>query len=637
MLQPEMLPSVELPTSAMSVVEELAAITPSFALEPCCLYLVPSASDGEEAVRLKRARLMRLAALAGGTVAPRWSHFVTHAVVVSVPVATAQVAEMRSAEMRGVVVVDSEWVQQSAEQGSLLAVSDFLPPTWSTAQAVNGALDVKANPSASRDHTGTFEPVMRSGSKHGMPHLEGAASRLFLGVRLALGPLALCMPDLCVQLSATVLGGRGKILPHDSTGRVLSGAPTHILCPPSLSPGELSLVENMRRSGSRIDLVTPIWVEQCVNAQRLLAASSCILFTAREYSLPLRGFAERKCVLAISGMMSKIPNPNWDRRREVVVTLAKALGATYSDRMKRNRTTHLVVDSTKSEQSEKMRSAVEWGIPIVSEEWLLACAKKGAVVAIDPFVVTPGLRTNGPIEGPSRGRSAPRRIRKRQAGSSAGQEQPGPKEGPPQKSARVSPPSNASAEALFQQLGAKLVQAARGGGEPDGGDGANAGDGVSTAGPSTSGENLAVGSSGPSRTKGGRANGAPRRDSSLDNFSGDAEDLERLRSSVHVRGRTGDLGISKSSPHPENLSRPASSGARVRHGEDKDGSYPHHALPSHQGDPVEPRRSEWSLEASQSQLIVHRDLTPPPAPFAEPKVIPRIRTMPSRAAKAKTS
>lgn len=45
--------------------------------------------------------------------------------------------------------------------------------------------------------------------------------------------------------------------------------------------------------------------------------------------------------------------------------------------------------------------------------------------------------------------------------------------------------------------------------------------------------------------------------------------------------------------------------------------------------PEPEREREWSLDASQSQLIVHRDLTPPTTPHKAP----RRRTMPGRAAK----
>ena len=43
---------------------------------------------------------------------------------------------------------------------------------------------------------------------------------------------------------------------------------------------------------------------------------------------------------------------------------------------------------------------------------------------------------------------------------------------------------------------------------------------------------------------------------------------------------------------------------------------------------------DWSLEASQSQMVVHKDLTPPQLPVTPQNSNP-VRIMPSRAAKSK--
>lgn len=584
------LPSAEQPTPC----EELAHIKPSFALESCCVYVVPCVQDNDPTIRHRRARIMRLAALSSAMVAPRWSPAVTHAVVVSVPIASAQVAAMRQALARGVSVVDADWMQHSTSAGSMLAVADYPPPSWATAATSSAFLD---NSSAAvvqltRDNASTL------GGRHSRGG-SGLGPPIFQGVRLALGPLAMHFPDLCSELSSVVLAGRGKVLTHDGTGQVAGGVPTHVLCPMGLSPGERAVVTAMRESNAHVELVTQIWVEECVAENRLLSAANCALFAAREYELPIREFRARKVVVAISGFMTRPPNPDRNRRRDVLGALANVLGAEYSEKMKRSSCTHLIVESTSTEMSEKIKCAQKWNVSVVSELWLLACAQQGAVLAVDPYLMrfsqpsedhgeslvlklggTPFVpATNAPKEN-----TKPRQLlnRKRPADN-----KPPDRGTPRRKSSRHSTTDPASAEALMKQLAASLVKAT------------DANTAVATGTASGVTENNSRGAS--MDDKGDLRGIRPA-------SNGNSLDEHALRNGSDVDGAL-------------RLLREKGSGAPSFEEVDREA--------------VAPRRSDWSLEASQSQMIFHKDLTPPPATHVEPKPIPRLRTMPSRAAKSR--
>lgn len=591
-------------TEQQSTNEELAHITPSFALESCCVYIVPCMQDADPAIRRRRVRVMRLAALSSAMVSPRWSPAVTHAVLVSVPIVPAQVEELRQAQARGVIIVDRDWMQHSANCGAMMAESDYPPPTWTTGKMSQAFLDNSSGAAA--------QVVRENASTLGGRHSRGAsnlAPPVFQGVRLALGPLAMQAPDLCAELSSVVLAGRGKVLTHDGTGRVLSGVPTHVLCPMGLSAGELAVVASMRENNVHVELVTRMWVEECVVEKRLISASSCVLFTAREFDLPLCDFRERKVVIAISGFMTKLPNPDRNLRRDVLGALANILGAEYSERMNRRTCTHLIVESSCTEISEKVKCAIMWNVPVVTEHWLLACAKEGALLPLDPYTWGCKRPSGKPLQRLPSGNDVlvvktipeenflppPAPVRRKRPADSKSHDRD--RSTPRRKSSRVSPPDPAaSAEALMKQLAVSLVKATDASTACAGGGKVNASGAV---------DNGSRGASiGDDRGDALLAHSVVRpclagkslEEDALRNFGDhDAADLQLLRetgSGVPVRDELGrDVAL--------------------------------------------PRRSEWSLEASQSQMIMHRDLTPPPTTLVEPKQIPRLRTMPSRAAKSR--
>jgi twin BRCT domain len=595
-------------------------ICPSLALEEVCLYLVPSVADANPATIRKCTAIKRLAALAGAMISPNWSPSVSNAIVVSVPVASGQVAAMKRAESRGVVIVDIDWLSHSASAGAFLAPEDYPPPAWATAPSSNPFLD----PSSSlgpRDQTSTLGGSLSLSG----PVSASATSHVFQGVRLALGPLAMRHADLCGAISAKVLAGRGKVLTHDTTGQVTSGVPTHVVCPAGMSTGELAVVQGMREKNPRLELVTHAWIEFCLGEQRLLSVSSCALFAAREYELPLRTFVQKNIVIAMSGFMSKPPDPDRNRRRVVLSQLATLLGAKYSERMKRNQATHLIVENANGTGSEKIKRALEWQIPVVSEKWLLACASAGALVAPDPYLVTVSLMRDASFRGSNGSLSAAAGN----APANAKQESRPPSMMQPPASMPVS------------RVGRRASAPGRSAGVVAGGQ-----DGT----PYTSSATLRkrrlsmpVAEEDSARRKSTRRKGMAEV-SAEDLVKRLTDNLERLTDANHqsdsidgIRDGCGSGGAGSEGGGfggdggDSAMESEGTLAANAKYRRRGQSGQPDRTIAT----PVMVHGSDWSLEASQSQMIVHKDLTPPPVRVPITNEPPPLRTMPSRAAKAR--
>jgi twin BRCT domain len=539
-------------------------LRPSLVLDSACLLLVPCASSDAE-VRRRRRLTMRFAALAGAMVSPRWNSAVTHAVFTSVPVASDELSELKRAELRGVTFVDFEWVRQSALAIKMLSAGDFPPPTWETATA-KGAMDNDGS------------------SEHSRPSV--AESRVFQGVRLALGPLAMNLPDACPSITAKVCAGRGKVLAHDATGLVTTGVPTHVVCPFGLSAGALSLIKRMREKNPRLELVTAYWIEQCTLEKQLLAVSSCALFVAREFELPLKSFSDKRVTIAMSGFMGKRPDPDRNRRRDVLSKLAVLLGAEYSERMQRNVSTHLIVESANVTGSEKIKRALQWRIPVISEKWLVACAATGTMVSTEPYFVAEPPKeesVHDNLLSGSKGTVTPTRsAQKRRSNSVSGDpaENSARRKSARKHVIRSSSSDAASAEALLKRVAANLHKIS---------------DVTAVA----------------ARPADSSERGHPGDDGGDPTAAGSVRQQQQTR---RTRVPAGSSEISSA--------RDDFLGGRQRSGADLGGVSAHPVAPT----------SDWSLEATQSQMIVHKDLTPPPITIVAPKPVPKLRMMPSRAA-----
>jgi len=118
--------------------------------------------------------------------------------------------------------------------------------------------------------------------------------------------------------------------------------------------------------------VTAFWLEQCISSSSILGSDQCVLFRPVPFLLPIPGFTSFK--FSISGFQAK--HEDFHRRRDVLVRMIEVSGATFTERLSRSGNTHLVFEST---ESEKYRKAREWGIQVVSWEWLVCTFRDGHV------------------------------------------------------------------------------------------------------------------------------------------------------------------------------------------------------------------------------------------------------------------
>ncbi|KAI8913286.1 BRCT domain-containing protein [Gorgonomyces haynaldii] len=133
--------------------------------------------------------------------------------------------------------------------------------------------------------------------------------------------------------------------------------------------GEQIICPFQSRSGEGL---TEFWIEKCLLRQERVEPDK-FLYKPTIHSLPLEQFRHHK--ISITGYSPE--DRSWMAR---LITL---MGARYSDSFSRENT-HLIADNTTSQKAEK---AIEWGIPLVSDLWLLKCCENGYQVDLKAFTL----------------------------------------------------------------------------------------------------------------------------------------------------------------------------------------------------------------------------------------------------------
>lgn len=116
-----------------------------------------------------------------------------------------------------------------------------------------------------------------------------------------------------------------------------------------------------------IPIVTVEWVKSCCRARKVLSLSQS------EFGLKL---ALRGCSIAVSGFPM--------RQREFLGKLIVSCGGIYSRHLCKDETTHLIV-AADAPTSSKITAALEWGIPVLQEDWLHECSREGNMLPIEQF------------------------------------------------------------------------------------------------------------------------------------------------------------------------------------------------------------------------------------------------------------
>ncbi|KAL5526618.1 DPB11 [Sanghuangporus sanghuang] len=132
---------------------------------------------------------------------------------------------------------------------------------------------------------------------------------------------------------------------------------------------------------------TECWIEQCMFEERVCAGDEHPAFVPLRIPTPLPG--ADKLVVHISGLIPSEKTPS--------VRLLRAIGTTVTDQLSR-RNTHLICPCG---SGPKFMKALEWGIPVLSLQWLFDTVKSGEIHGVDNYVVV----LDGPSSAPAK--SAP--------------------------------------------------------------------------------------------------------------------------------------------------------------------------------------------------------------------------------------
>ncbi|CAM6102548.1 unnamed protein product [Calypogeia fissa] len=204
------------------------------------------------------------------------------------------------------------------------------------------------------------EPTTTTSSLHlNSERKEG----VFQGLDFAFAPrFEDCMRAEVVQW---VLEGGGEI-----RGSVASSVPDAVLNAEFvISPHGLTRDPRLK---SNVKCVTTQWIKYCLEEGTLLDINSHILFQPLRCEVPLPGFQTLKFAVTQYA----------DRERILLYNLCHVLGAKYQEKKMNRKATHLLC---KVGDGEKYEAALQWGVEIVTAEWLYACVAQNMVVAPDPY------------------------------------------------------------------------------------------------------------------------------------------------------------------------------------------------------------------------------------------------------------
>ncbi|KAJ3241819.1 DNA topoisomerase 2-binding protein 1 [Chytriomyces hyalinus] len=138
----------------------------------------------------------------------------------------------------------------------------------------------------------------------------------------------------------------------------------YLICP--LGEGPISSWS--KDISARIVVVSECWIEQCLEDGYLYGVDESILFQAIRYKQPSQLF-----VVGVTG--------HEGLAREHIRKLTQAMGGTFTEAMSK-KNTHLIafIRESQSPPSLKLTRAKEWGIEVVSVDWLFQCAILGQLI-----------------------------------------------------------------------------------------------------------------------------------------------------------------------------------------------------------------------------------------------------------------
>ncbi|PTB65037.1 hypothetical protein BBK36DRAFT_66540 [Trichoderma citrinoviride] len=136
-----------------------------------------------------------------------------------------------------------------------------------------------------------------------------------------------------------------------------------------------------------IHVVTEFYIENCLHNKRFFSPNEQVL--GRPFPMfPIPAFSSLTvCSAAFTGI----------ELNQVARSVAQ-LGGKYEEAFRRS-TNVLVCKSLLAMRKEKLKCALDWGVPVVSADWLWECISSGSLVPIQDFVY-PELKKRRPRKAP---------------------------------------------------------------------------------------------------------------------------------------------------------------------------------------------------------------------------------------------
>ena len=156
---------------------------------------------------------------------------------------------------------------------------------------------------------------------------------------------------------------------------------------------QVSDIPSVEHFSSPPDIVTDMWAERCLQSKKFVEPNEHVL------SRPIR-------VFPIPGFEKLIINSTGLANIDLlhVSKAVNLLGARYDEVLKTG-ISILLCNSSKAGQ-EKLRHAGEWGIPVVSVEWLWACVRSGQMKPFRAFLLKQEQNSKRIISNPNAVNSA---------------------------------------------------------------------------------------------------------------------------------------------------------------------------------------------------------------------------------------
>ena len=215
------------------------------------------------------------------------------------------------------------------------------------------------------------------------------AAAVFRGERVALSPLLSREEEDAAR--EFISAGSGVAVACSTRAGAGSGvAPAsakYVVCPAAPTAEERRALL-AAPAPERAKQVTCHWLETCVQQERVVDLTERAGPSGHGPASANPAYRPLPCDAPLPSMQSlRISTSTYDERIKASVhMLCHLLGARYTDRLGRNKNTHLIAPAA---EGAKYTAAMSWGIHVVTVEWLHACVAAGERVDEAGFAPPP--------------------------------------------------------------------------------------------------------------------------------------------------------------------------------------------------------------------------------------------------------